>query len=160
MYLYGTSPTSAVRGERECAGWGNLSLWKSDRFGHILSRSIRLRVFEVLRDRWSNPNDAQEELLSVAGAPAGIDAFALRHEDSSVSILLVNRTSKAASVKLSAPKSMTGIDSSRTIIVHRMGLPELPASNWLRETRVPLPAAIEIQPESLTILTANNSVQG
>jgi F5/8 type C domain len=152
MYIYGTSPTLAVRGERRCAGWGNLNLWKSDRRGHIRSGSILLRVFKALRDRWSNPNDAQEELLAVAGAPAGIDAFALRREDGSVSIMLVNRTAKVVSVKLAAPSSMVGLRSSRTIIADRMGFPRRPAYDWLRKTRGPLPADIEIEPESLIIL--------
>lgn len=159
MYLYGTSPTSAVRGERRCAGWGNLTFWKSDRFGHILSRSIRLRVFQALRDRWSNQNDAQEELLAVAGAPAGIDAFALRREDRSVSMLLVNRTPKAVSVKLAAHSSMTKIEFSRTVIADRVGLATSQASDGLRETIESLPAQIEIEPESIVILTSKDAVQ-
>lgn len=159
MYLYGASPTSAVPGERRCAGWGNLTFWKSDRLGHILSRSIRLRIFEVLRDRWSNPNDAQEELLAVAGAPAGIDAFALRHEDRSVSLLLINRTPKVVSVKLAAPSTITGMESSRTSIADRMELVRSRDSDWLRETKGPLPIDVEVDPESLIILTSGDAVQ-
>jgi hypothetical protein len=151
MYLYGTSPTSAVRGERPCSGWGNLTLWKSDERGHILSPSILLRVFEALRDRWSNPNDSQEELLAVAGTPAGVDAFALRRENGSIAILLVNRTSGLVSVKLTAIRSMIGVRSSQTIIVDRIGLP------GSREATGPLPADIRIEPESLIILASSRA---
>jgi hypothetical protein len=157
MYLYGSSPASAVRGQNKCAGWGNLTFWNSDVLGRIRSRSIRLRVFEGLRDRWSHPSDEQEELLEVAGAPAGIDAFALRRPDRSISILLVNRTPKAINVKLAALNSET--KTPQRIIVDRMVLVRSRTSDWLRETTATSPGHVEVEPESLAVLTASDALQ-
>lgn len=149
-YLYGTSPTSPARGKRPCAGSGNLTLWTSDASGQILSPSIRLRVFEALRDRWSNPADTQEEVVALAGAPAGIDAFALQWEDTSVHILLVNRSSKIARVRLHAPGKRSG---PRVIIADRIESASSLASALQQETTRSSPAEIEIKPQSLIILT-------
>lgn len=153
-YLYGTSPTSPVRGKRPCAGSGNLTLWTSDATGHILSPSIRLRVFEALRDLWSNPDDTQEELVAVAGSPAGIDAFALQREDTSIAILLVNRTPKLAHVRLHAPRKISG---ARMIIADHIESASSRASAWQQERTRPLPAEIDIEPQSLIILTTQGS---
>jgi hypothetical protein len=149
-YLYGTSPTSPVRGKRPCAGSGNLTLWTSDLAGHIISPSIRLRVFQALRDRWSNPEDTQEQLVAIGGAPAGIDAFALKREDTSVSILLINRTPKLERVRLHALGKLSEV---KVIIVDHIESANSLASAWPKETTRSLPAEIEIKPESLTILT-------
>src|SRR5579864_4325355 len=46
LYLYGSSPTSAVGGERACAGRGNLTLWNSARDGQIVGPSLRLQAFQ------------------------------------------------------------------------------------------------------------------
>lgn len=154
MYLYGSSPTSAVRGERKCAGWGNLTLWDSSPLGRIRAPSVRLRVFEGLRDRWSNPSDEQEALLEVAGAPAGIDAFALRRSDHSVSILIVNRTPKTIGVKLAAFGLVDGDAAFQRIVVDRLVLASSRTSEWARETMATSSAQIEADPESLTIVTA------
>lgn len=148
-YLYGTSPTSPVRGNRPCAGSGNLTLWTSDASGHILSSSIRLRVFEALRDRWSNPEDTEEELVAVAGAPAGVDAFALRREDRSIAILLVNRTPELAHVRLQSPGKISG---ARVTIADQIESASSSASAWQQGTTRSLPAEIDINPQSLVIL--------
>ena len=158
MYLYGSSPTLAVRGERKCAGWGNLTLWDSNALGRIRAPSVRLRVFEGLRDRWSNPSDEQEALLKVRGAPAGIDAFALRRSDRSVSILIVNRTPKTISVKLAAFGPVDGEKASEGIIVERVVLAGSRTSEWRQETMTTSPARVEVDPESLTILTAGDAL--
>ena len=149
-YLYGTSPTSAVRGRRPCAGLGNLALWTSDASGHIVSPSIRLRVFEALRDLWSNPKDNQEELVAVTGAPADVDAFALKREDNSLSILLVNRTTKLARIRLHAPRNRS---KDRAITADRVEFATSPASAGQQEVARSSAAKIEIKPQSLLILT-------
>lgn len=155
MYLYGTSPTSPVPGKRPCAGSGNLTLWDSDGFGHIRSPSIRLRVFEALRDRWSDPRDTQEEIIGLMGAPHGIDGFALRRENNSIALLLINRTSKIAAVKLGASGEISGtaaiitdqIDSATSLT------PRVPQAS-----RRSLSTRIELKPESLTIVRLGSSV--
>ena len=153
LYLYGTSPTLPIPGKRRCAGSGNLSFWNSDRAGHILSPSIRLRTFEALRDRWSDPNDAREELLAVAGAPAGVDAFALRHEDKSVSLLLVNRTPKRMRIRLGAPSPIPGNKFSMISVHSGVGSARPRSSDLLRETIGPFRTQLMLGPLSLTILT-------
>lgn len=148
-YLYGTSPTSPVQGRRRCAGSGNLTLWTSDRFGHIVSPSMRLRVFQALRDRWSHAGDTQEQMIAVAGAPAGVDTFALQREDTSVSVLLINGTPKLARVRLHA----FGNQSAKAIIADHIEFANSPASGWQHETPRSLSADIEIKPQSLIIVT-------
>ena len=154
-YLYGTSPTSPVRGERPCAGSGNLTLWTSDASGYILSPSIRLRVFETLRDIWSNPKDTQEELVAVAGAPAGVDAFALQREDASVSILLVNRTPNVARVRLHADGEILGTPMVLADYIEVRS--SFASARQLETTTGSSPAEIEIKPQSLIVLTLGST---
>lgn len=149
-YLYGTSPTSPVRGNRPCAGSGNLTLWTSGRSGRIISPSIRLRVFQALRDRWSNPRDTQEQMVAVAGSPPGIDAFALKRADSSVSLLLINRTSRLARLRV---HGLGKIPANKMIIADHMEFANPLPSARQKETTRSLPAEIRMQPESLAILT-------
>lgn len=153
-YIYGTSPTSPVQGERPCAGSGNLTLWTSDAAGHIFSPSIRLRVFEALRDRWSNPRDTQEEVIALAGVPAGVDAFGLRREDNSVSMLLINRTAKLARVGLHASAKILG---AKTIIADCIEFTSSPGSAWPQEATKLLPPELEITPQSIIILTLESA---
>lgn len=150
IYLYGTSPSAPVRGKRPCAGSGNLTLWNSSRSGRILSPSGRLRVFEALRDQWSDPHDKQEELIALTGSPPGVDGFALRRENASVSILLINRTHKLLRVKLHAPGKITG---TAVIIANHVKPASMLAPDGVQETRTALRADIEIKPKSLTILS-------
>ena len=149
LYLYGTSPASAVPGKQACAGRGNLTLWNSDRLGHILSGSIRLRVFEAVRDQWSNPNDAQEELIAVGGAPRGVEACALRREDGSLSLLLINRTERRVRLRL-GPFGPTPKQGAAAI-VDRVDFATSQAATRPHESRT-LPAEVELAPESLAIL--------
>jgi hypothetical protein len=91
-YLYGYEPSELMSELPHCKSWGNLTLLQSYSRHRIKAPVAAYWATRFLTQDWIQPGAAPDTLLATsATAAAPVAAYALRHPDGALAILLLNK---------------------------------------------------------------------
>jgi hypothetical protein len=94
-YLFGYPPNWPATHDRGCEGYGNMMLFMADPNGQARQPMPNYYAARLLTHAWTRPGDRRNQALPTALEGANdndVAAFALRHSDGRLSLLLVNRS--------------------------------------------------------------------
>lgn len=101
-YLYGYEPDIPIRESPHCSGYGNLALLRSDSRHRALAPYAAYWAMQMLTLRWS---PARLVASRLDGAP-DVASYAAQRGDGRLSVLLINRGTTSARIRIPAPSPL------------------------------------------------------
>jgi hypothetical protein len=155
-YFYTYEPDVLIR-EASCPTWGNLTPFLSDDHHRIRAKLAAYWAARMVTQEWSGQS-GEQQVYRVDAHDAHIGAYALRRADGTLSVLLINRSTRSSSVRIDLGSSVRVTQYSPEQYVWKaQGEDGHPVKDLPPVARVVHGDVFTLPPHSITVLCAAKS---